>query len=310
MAKIEVPEEVRLRAEAGGEATRRWLTDLPELVAGLEREWGIGVEPTALHGGSASYLARAVTEMGAPAILKITMPSEDIGGEIVTLQRSAGRGYVRLLRHDAARGALLQERLGPTLGSLGLPVDEQIRVICATLGQAWTIMPEPQGVMTGAEKAAWLADFIAKTWEALDRPCSEAAVAYALACCDSRAKAFDLETCVLVHGDAHSGNVLQSLESPSTFKFVDPDGLCAEPACDLAVPMREWSAELLAGDPLALGRARCARLSALTGVPAAAIWEWGVMERMSTGLLCTQLGYQPTGRETLAVAEAWAGVSR
>lgn len=306
MAKIELPEEVRLRAEAGGEATRRWLNDLPQLVAGLEREWGIGVEPTALGGGSASYLCRAVTEMGAPAILKLTMPSEDITGEIITLERSAGRGYVRLLRHDTARGALLQERLGPALGAMGLPVDEQIQVICATLAQAWAPMPEPQGLMTGAEKAAWLAEFITRTWEVLDRPCSEAAVAQALACADSRAAAFDLETCVLVHGDAHSGNVLQAPDAPSGFKFVDPDGLCAEPACDLAIPMREWSAELLAGDALERGRARCARLAALTGVPFQAIWEWGVMERMSTGLLCTQLGYQPTGRDTLAVSDTWA----
>jgi streptomycin 6-kinase len=70
--------------------------------------------------------------------------------------------------------------------------------------------------------------------------------------------------------------------------------------------MREWSGELLQGDPLALGLRRAEHLSDLTGLEARAIWQWGVVERMSTGLLATRLSYQPAGREMLAVAEAWA----
>jgi len=38
-----------------------------------------------------------------------------------------------------------------------------------------------------------------------------------------------------------------------------------------------------------------------------AIWEWAVVERMSTGLLCTQIGVQPQGRLLLAAADALAG---
>ena len=57
---------------------------------------------------------------------------------------------------------------------------------------------------TGAEKAAWLAQFIATAWEALDRPCSEKAVDTALRYAAERAAAFDPATAVLVHGDAHN----------------------------------------------------------------------------------------------------------
>jgi hypothetical protein len=42
---------------------------------------------------------------------------------------------------------------------------------------------------------------------------------------------------------------------------VDPDGLLAEPAYDLATPMREWNRELLDGDAARLGCERCAHLS-------------------------------------------------
>ena len=70
--------------------------------------------------------------------------------------------------------------------------------------------------------------------------------------------------------------------------------------------MREWSEELLVGDAAKLGRERCARLARLTGVDPRAIWEWGFVERVSTGLLVTQVGTERLGREMLDVAEAWA----
>lgn len=81
----------------------------------------------------------------------------------------------------------------------------------------------------------------------------------------------------------------------------------AEPAIDLAVPMRDWSTELLAGDALSLGRDRCRLLSDLTGVDTQAIWQWGFMERISTGLLLMKVGMKREGADYLKVAELWAG---
>ena len=70
--------------------------------------------------------------------------------------------------------------------------------------------------------------------------------------------------------------------------------------------MREWSAELLAGDPVVLGRRRLDLLSSLTGAAPQPIWEWGSIERVSTGLLVKQLGMEDLAAEMLAVADAWA----
>jgi streptomycin 6-kinase len=39
------------------------------------------------------------------------------------------------------------------------------------------------------------------------------------------------------------------------------------------------------------------------GLDATAIWEWGVVERVSTGLLCTRVDLQPLGRDMLAAAD-------
>jgi hypothetical protein len=39
-----------------------------------------------------------------------------------------------------------------------------------------------------------------------------------------------------------------------------------------------------------------------------AIWEWGVIERVASGLHCEQIDFQPLGRQTLAAADAVAGL--
>ena len=184
-----------------------------------------------------------------------------------------------------------------------------MEILCATLRRAWEV-PAPAGLQTGAEKARWLSEFIAATWEETNRPCSRRVVEQALAFAEVRGAAFDPDVAVNQHGDAHSDNALRDPKhtaAAARFKLVDPDGLLAEPAYDLAVPMREWSRELLlGGDAARLGRERCSHLSRLTGVGFRGIWEWGFVERVSTGLLATRVGANRLGREMLDVAEAWA----
>ena len=101
---------------------------------------------------------------------------------------------------------------------------------------------------------------------------------------------------MLVHGDVHQWNALQAADG---FRLVDPDGLLAEAEYDLGILMREDPVELVEGDPW--DRARW--LAARTGLDVAAIWEWGVVERVSTGLVCTQVGLAPFDRQMLDAAD-------
>ncbi|HEY6428986.1 MAG TPA: hypothetical protein VIX84_17320, partial [Acidimicrobiales bacterium] len=107
---------------------------------------------------------------------------------------------------------------------------------------------------------------------------------------------YDAERAVLVHGDVHQWNALRSVDG---FKLVDPDGLVAEAEYDLGIVMREDPVELLHGDPM--DRAR--RLAVLSGLDATAIWEWGVVERVSTGLLGKRDGLEPEGTLMLLAAD-------
>jgi streptomycin 6-kinase len=303
--RIDLRDKVLANIAAQGAVGATRLTQLPELVRRLENHWGLKVGQI-FPNATEAYVAAAVRGDGEEVALKIPIAGlVKADRELRALQAADGRGYVRLLRHDATSGAMLLERLGPQLAELGLPIDEQIQIICSTLEQAW--MPPPPGLqlVTGAEKASELASYIKKVWSKLGRPCSEKAFAVALHFAKARRDAFDPATAVFAHGDAHAWNTLQD---PNThgYKFVDPDGLFFERAHDLSISMREWSAELLAGDPVALGRQRCALLSRLTGVEAEAIWQWGFIERLVNGLLYCEIGPKEKAAEFLTVVEAWA----
>ncbi len=143
-------------------------------------------------------------------------------------------------------------------------------------------MPEDCDLPSGADKAAWLAGYITKTWEQLGRPCGRGVIDRAVAFCDERAAAFDPAHAVLVHGDAHGWNTLAA--GPGTYKFVDPEGLRSEPAHDLGVPMREYNEPLLAGDTSRLVRRRADLLASICDVDPEPVWQWGFIERVSTGL--------------------------
>lgn len=268
-----------------------WLDSFDATVDDFASQWGFRVEES-LDGGSQAFVATVTLDSGEPAVFKLVLP--DMRGvgrwskECSVMVAAQGNGYARVFAHDLERKALLMERLGAPLDESGLSVDEQIDVICRTLSP-WARPPDGVDIETGAEKAAWLSESIDAMWHEVDHPCSEAAVRQAQEYCARRIAAYDPATAVLVHGDAHQNNLLRAADG--TYRMIDPDPLLAEPAADLAVPMRDWNQELLdTGDPLRAVQARAARISELTGVAIEPIWEWGFMERMSTALYCHTLG--------------------
>lgn len=291
---IDVPPPVAAKAHAVG--ATRWLADLPGLVAGLERDWHIQVGAP-YRDATEAFVAPAARGDGTPAVLKLLMPRDPLAAdhELTVLRLADGDGCVRLLTADEDRGAMLLERLGPSLYELHLPLDRRLEILCDLAVRVWRPAVDA-GLPTGADKARWLAETILTTWQALGRPCSERAVEHALDCAERRARAHDPATARLVHGDIHQWNALQH---GAGFALVDPDGLFADPEYDLGILMREDPVELLRDGPWH----RAAWLAARTGRDVTAIWEWGVVERVSTGLLGTAIGVQPVAGQMLAAAD-------
>ncbi len=297
---IDLPDVVRAKAEVTG--ATKWLDDLPALVRGLERGWSFRLGR--IHDeGTEALVADVEMDDGTPAVLKVLVPRDDdaVANEITVLDVVGGDACPTMFRSDLERRAILMERLGPSLFSERRPVDERHEILCDVAQRLWR--PLPGGVLlpTGADKGKWLIDFIVDAWERLGRPTSRKVIEHALECAGRRIDAHDDDLSLLVHGDVHEWNALRSSDG---YKLIDPDGLLAEPEYDLGIIMREDPVELLDGDPLE----RAERLAAMTGRDPIAIWEWGVVERLSTGLTLTEICLEPLASQMLTAAERVAAL--
>ena len=301
--RIEPSNVLRRKANAAG--ATEWLDNVPTLVDELSIEWGFTVD----HGfadGTEAFVAAVTMEDGSEAVLKLLIPRADAfeNHEITVLQLANGDGCAALLRADPERRALLLERLGPSVHDLGLPLAQRHEILCATALAFWRPAPD-SGLRSGAVKGQWLIDSITALWVELGRPCSEAAIELAVECAHRRIAAHDDQRAVLVHGDVHEWNTLQAGDG---FKLIDPDGLIAEPEYDLGIIMRE-DADVLLAAPSVMDASwqRAQWLANRCSLDAVATWEWGVVERVSTGLLATSLELQPFGHDMLAVSDALVG---
>ncbi len=294
---------------SNGAAGQRWLDSLPEVVRALADQWDLTIGQ-GFSGGTAGYVTAAVDSSGMSCVLKVAMPL-DLNDERDAFQRSVrahqlaeGRGCAALLAVDASESsapAMLLERLGPNLSELNYGVPRILEAVTATLRSFWRPIPTDTGLPTGADKAVWLAQHIATSWTQLEKPCSRAVIDRAVLYCDERAAAFNVTNAVLVHGDAHGWNTLRA--NDRTFKFVDPEGLLSERAHDLSVPMREYNEPLLVGNTSRLTHQRAELLATLCGVDPEPVWQWGFIERVSTGLAAVRDFEGDDGVAFLEVAE-------
>jgi streptomycin 6-kinase len=296
----------RHRLAAMGEPGRAWVAALPELLGRLEQQWSITLGQ-AIPGGSGSYVAIATNADGSPAVVKVAVAEEGWADQVATLDRAQGRGYVRLLKADPSRRAMLLERLGRPLDHAGWSPDRQLGCLADTLALAWQdardLRPDP-----GSDKATQLGTFIAGAWPRLGRPVSERVVEQALRYAERRAAEATTDLAV-VHGDPHPGNLLavpnQRPGAETGYVFVDPDGFVADRAYDLGVALRDWTSLLLGPDARRTAERLCSVLAERSRVDAQRIWEWGFVERVSTGLYLMDVvgGPESVARPYLESAE-------
>jgi streptomycin 6-kinase len=271
-----------------------WLDELPGVVDSLAEQWSLMVG-SSLAGGHAALVVAVTLGDGTPAVLKIGVPRRDIVREATVLHLADGVGCAKLLGEDAGRRALLLERLGaPMSDTVADPVSRH-NLLCDVAVRLWRPVGPDVDLPTGAQLAEQYADRLPQLWEQAGRPCSPATVADALDCVDRRRRAHEDRSAVLVHGDIHEMNALQA--GDGSYKLIDPAGLRAEPACDLGTIVR-CTPDL--GDDL---WARTVQLASRAGVDATAIWEWGTIHRVVSGVYACSIGFQPFGDLLLAEAD-------
>lgn len=308
MARV-IPQQVVSRAEASGAAGTEWLANLDNLISSLEEQWRITVGDS-LSGGSHAFAAYASGEDEKEYVLKIDMPDcsghADFSNAVQALKIANGSGYVRLFAFDSDKKACLLERLGKPLKELDYSTYQQLDIICATLKKSW-IQIQDAKLQKGEEIISWFREFIESTWISLNRPCPTSVIEKAYSFLEAREADNNPDEYVLIHGDAHSTNILQCLTNEAQFKLIDPDGAIYEKSYDLGVLMREWMDDYTQ-NPVQKGLERCEYLHRMTKVNKQAIWEWGFLQSISTGLLLLKIGQANDGKKLLKTAEAWVDV--
>lgn len=284
-----------------------WHRALPATLAELEELWSVRIGRP-LPGGSASYVAEATTRDGGPRVVKVALPDPAPTDESRTLVAAAGRGYALLHARDPARAALLLEALGPSLEQTPMPPEHKLDILADSLREAWRVpLQSAPAVGPGGDKASTLRALVLDLDTRLGGPCDRWVLAQALEYADRRAADFDPAACVVVHGDPHPANLLRVTEgrpgAGSGYVFVDPDGFRCDPAYDAGVALRDWTGSLTGGDARTVLEGYCDRLAERTGLDRQRVWEWGFLERVSTGLHVLGFGAHRVGRSFLETAE-------
>ena len=244
-----------------------------------------------------------MVEAGVDTVLKVGLPTAERASEITVLRLAAGDGCVKLLAADDERGAMLLERLGPSLHDLELPVAASgTRSWCDTAQRVWRPRPARRAAERRREGPRGSPRSSPRPGRPTGRPCTRARRRARRWRVPQRAqRAHDDERAVLVHGDVHEWNALagrRRLRSSSIPTACSPSP--STTSASSCARTRSWTATCAT---------RASWLAARTGLDPVAIWEWGVVERVSTGLLATRIGLQPVGAQMLAradeVAELW-----
>lgn len=287
------------RAERSDRDVHAQVTHYAETVPRVLAQWRL--EPVGwFEGGVNPPPLEVVTDQGERAVLKVLPPGEQNVAARV-LGAAAGHGYVRLLRFSAHDGALLTERLGESLWTTSPGLADQVPVIVPLLREAWTV-PLDQGAPFAA-KASGLAGILRDLGPRYGSPAPQA---LKLAADYAEHLASGELAEVVCHGDPHAGNVLRRADG---WALIDPDGFVGEHAYDLGVVLRDACHEFAVaeaqnpGDGVGLLRSGCHQLAETSGVDAQRIWQWGFVERVTTGLYLHWFGYPDQGDSFLRTAE-------
>ena len=280
-----------------GPAGATWLSDIPRLLSEIEQSWDVCIGPP--YELSYNYVAPAARRGGSACVVKLTVPgTSDRNREAAALTTYAGRGAVRLLARDDSRGAFLLERAEPglTLAELGPDQDTAATaVICALMQRLWCMPPADHMVPDVADYGADFVDYRQRhpTGGPLPRRLVERATELIEVLSATAPRT------VLLHGDLHHHNVLQSHREP--WLAIDPHGLTGCPGFDVGAMLYNPTT-MSAEELLRLLPARLEQLCAIPDLDPDRVRGWAFVMSMLSEVWSAQDHNEIDGRP-LAVAQ-------
>jgi streptomycin 6-kinase len=280
---VELPAELTRNAVAAwGEDGRAFIERLPEQVATLVREWSLTLAqpyPMSFH-----WVCAVRLPDGGPAVLKLGPPgSPHLRQQAATLRHFDGRGAVRLLAHDVARGALLLERAVPGTPVSAVPPELDVVATAAiiTVVRRLHRPPGDRGELPDLlqNRRQSFVDHLA--CHPGDDPFPRRLVTRALGLLQELCASASQE--VVVHGDLHHDNVLRSSSSrsgaePDPWLAIDPHGVVGDPGADVGAML--YNPALARRDPalVRLVPARIEQLADGLALPLQRVIAWGFVE--------------------------------
>ena len=276
----------------------RWLADLPALAASVAADWELETGPP--FPLSFHWVVPAKRSDGTAAVLKLGVPgSQHFADHAAALEAFAGRGSVRLLAHDPARGAQLLERAKPGTPARDLVPDRDADATAATIAVIRRLHAPPPPDCPLPDLAAQGADF-AKYLRAYpdDGPLprhlvERAATLHDELCASATAR-------VVLHGDLHHDNVLRSEREP--WLSIDPFGMVGDPASETGVLLYNPDPPLRDNALLELVPARIEQLADGLGQPVERVVAWGFVKAVLSEVWDVEGGHTEGGR---ALDVAW-----
>lgn len=213
------PSLVRYTHNVRGEAGRRWLLNLPNLVDHLAARWGLQVSDT--HPGSGrSLVVQVSTRQGKPAVLKIE--PQDAAGQIWAMNTFAAHSLgPNVLHHDGNVGASVIEWVDAPESE---PDEASVCTIARSLSRV-RMGADAHHSVPGAPE--WGRQ---RTQVALDRMAGQQQVFPTRLLDDDMCKVGDNAGGVLLHGDLAPKNVLAA---PGRLALIDPEPVIGRVEADL-----------------------------------------------------------------------------
>lgn len=238
---LTIPDALIAAYQESEESDRIWIADLPRLAGEMLDRWGLRVdgEPAC---GMCALVVPVRDADGAGAVLKLQPIGDETVGEPVALGAWAGRGAVRLLRHDPGNGSMLLERLDATRTLDGVADDvAALRTLSANLA-VLTAVAAPPGIRRLADVAA---DLLERAPAAATRSPHPALLRR---CAHATAEVLPESGDRLLHWDLHYANVLAGVER-AEWLAIDPKPLAGDPAFDLLPALHNrWDDVVATGD--------------------------------------------------------------
>lgn len=223
-SRIRLPETfTETIASVHGKLGEQWLHDFNRLLTYCERKGHMRVlDPYPL---SYNFVAPVVFNDGTEAVLKMSVPCTENRTEIEALRLFAGKGMVKLIEADAARGVIMLEKIVPGELLHTIKDEEQSTMIAAEVMKKLSIVAATDD-MTFPTTAEWALglDRLRSRYDGSTGRLPEAMVQRAeLLFSQLHATLLNPR---LLHGDLHHGNIVST--DVGSWIAIDPKGVIGE----------------------------------------------------------------------------------